>query len=188
MNAVENFLDISVKLFSYYKSLADRSIAMLDDAEIHLRPDDNSNNIATLVKHMSGNMCSRFTDFLTSDGEKAWRNRDAEFEDAYSSKEEMLLDWEKGWTCLFEALNSLHAESLTGIVYIRNEGHTVLEAIARQTAHYSYHSGQIVFLAKHIKGDQFGSLSIAKGASQQFNQAKFEQETKRKFFTDGQNV
>jgi len=185
MNAAENFLDISVKLFGYYKSLADRSLALLDDEEIHFRPDDNSNNIATLVKHMSGNMLSRFTDFLTSDGEKPWRNRDAEFEDTYTSKEALLRDWEKGWDCLFDALSDLRADDLTRIVYIRNEGHTVLEAITRQTAHYSYHCGQIVFLAKHIKGARFPALSIARGASRQFNQAKFEQEAERKFFTDG---
>jgi len=184
MDTAENFLDISVKLFKYYKSLADRSIAMLDETGMHLRPEAGSNNVAVLVKHMSGNMRSRFTDFLTADGEKTWRNRDSEFEDAYTSKDELLQEWEKGWACLFDALNSLRPADLTSIVYIRNEGHTVLEAVTRQLAHYSYHCGQIVFLAKSIKGDQFGTLSIAKGASQQFNQAKFEQETTRKFFTD----
>ena len=184
MNAAANFLDISAKLFTYYKSLADRSLAVLEEQEMHARPDELSNNIPILVKHMSGNMCSRFTDFLTSDGEKSWRNRDAEFEDTYISKEKMLQDWEKGWGCLFDALNDLNTDDLTSIVYIRNEGHTVLEAITRQLAHYSYHCGQIVFIAKWIKGSQFGTLSIARGASQQFNQGKFEQEAERKFFTD----
>jgi len=184
MDAAKNFLDISLKLFSYYKNLADRSIAVLSEEELHVRPDEHSNNIATLIKHMSGNMCSRFTDFLTSDGEKPWRNRDAEFEDTYISRSMMLQDWEKGWCCLFDALNHLKAEDMMNIVFIRNEGHTVLEAITRQLAHYSYHCGQIVLIAKTIKGSQFETLSIARGASQQFNKEKFEQIPDRKFFTD----
>ena len=129
-------------------------------------------------------MLSRFTDFLTSDGEKEWRNRDAEFEDTYTGKQEMLEAWEKGWDCLFKALDSVTEDTLTEIVYIRNEGHTVLEALTRQLAHYSYHAGQIVYLAKMIRNKEWKSLSIPRGGSSAFNQDKFNQEKGRTFFTD----
>lgn len=187
MNASENFLDISRKMFQYYKGLADKSMAVLSEEEIHFLPNDESNSIAILVHHMSGNMLSRFTDFLTSDGEKEWRNRDAEFEDTYTSKAAMLDDWEKGWACVYKALDSLSENKMTDIVYIRNEGHTVLEAITRQVAHYAYHAGQIVYLAKLIRNKEWQTLSIARGASQDFNKGKFEQEKERKFFTDGKS-
>jgi hypothetical protein len=185
MNASENFLDISRKMFQYYKGLADKSMAVLSEEDIHFLPNEESNSIAILVHHMSGNMLSRFTDFLTSDGEKNWRNRDAEFEDHYTSKAEMLAAWEQGWDCLFTAFDSLKGNDMTDIVYIRNEGHTVLEAITRQVAHYAYHTGQIVYLAKLIRNKEWQTLSIARGASNAFNQNKFEQEKSRKFFTDG---
>lgn len=184
MNAAENFLDISRKMFAYYKGLADKSMAPLREAEIHYLPNKASNSIAILVHHMSGNMLSRFTDFLTSDGEKPWRNRDAEFEDFYTSKADMLADWEKGWACLYEALDTLSANEMTDLVYIRNEGHTVLEAVTRQVTHYAYHTGQIVYIAKLVRNGEWQTLSIAPGQSGAFNQAKFDQEKERKFFTD----
>lgn len=183
--AAANFLDISTKMFRYYKGLADKSMAILNDEEIHWRPNETSNNIAILVRHMSGNMLSRFTDFLTTDGEKEWRNRDAEFTDSYTSKEEMLSAWEQGWDCLLATLESLQPEHMTEIVYIRNEGHTVLEAITRQVAHYAYHCGQIVYLAKMIRDREWQALSIAKGQSAAYNKEKFDQEKERRFFTDG---
>ncbi|PSK92611.1 DUF1572 family protein [Taibaiella chishuiensis] len=185
MNVSENFSAISAKMFHYYKSLGDKSLARLDDKEIHLRISGASNNVATIVKHMSGNMLSRFTDFLTSDGEKPWRKRDEEFDDTYSSKAEMMAAWEQGWACLFGALAAIPEAGLTDIVYIRNEGHTVLEAITRQVAHYAYHTGQIVMIAKAIRDEDWESLSIAKGASDAYNQDKFEQPQARRFFTDG---
>ena len=148
MNAAENFQHISSKMFLYYKSLADQSMALLSEEEIHYRPNGSSNSVAVLVKHMSGNMLSRFTDFLTSDGEKEWRNRDDEFEDTFTSKADMLSAWERGWACLFAAIQDVEGMDMTGIVYIRNEGHTILEAVTRQVAHYAYHVGQIVFLSK----------------------------------------
>jgi hypothetical protein len=184
MNAADNFSEISRKMFQYYKSLADKSIATLSEDEVHLTPNEESNSVAIIVKHMSGNMLSRFTDFLTTDGEKEWRNRDAEFEDTYTSKQEMLEAWEKGWACLFNALDSVNAEAMTDIVYIRNEGHTILEAITRQTAHYAYHVGQIVYLAKMIRNKEWQTLSIARGGSSAFNQGKFNQDKGRTFFTD----
>ena len=186
MNAAENFQDISQKMFSFYKGLADKSMALLSEAEIHHQPNGESNSIAILVKHLSGNMLSRFTDFLTSDGEKEWRNRDDEFEDTFASKAEMLAAWDKGWECLFANIAQITPAQMTEIVYIRNEGHTVLEAITRQVAHYAYHVGQIVYLAKILKNEKWQSLSIAKGQSASFNKTKFDQEKERKFFVDGE--
>ena len=180
----ENFLDSSRKLFRYYKKLGEGAIAQLSDEDIHLRPNQSSNSIAIIVHHISGNMLSRWTDFLTSDGEKPWRNREAEFEHAYANKSEMMAAWEKGWSCLFDAVDPLNAEDLSKIIYIRNEGQTVLEAIQRQLAHYAHHVGQVLYQAKAIKGDQFKSLSIPKGQSNQFNQEKFNQEKERRHFTD----
>lgn len=184
MNAAANFSEISRKMFQYYKGLADKSMAVLSEEEIHLLPNEESNSIAIIVKHMSGNMLSRFTDFLTTDGEKEWRNRDGEFEDTYTSRQEMLDAWESGWACLFKALDTVSAETMMDIVYIRNEGHTVLEAFTRQLAHYASHVGQIVYLAKMIRNKEWQTLSIARGGSSAFNQGKFNQDKGRTFFTD----
>ena len=180
----ENFLESSRKLFRYYKKLGEQAIAQLSDEQILIRPNEASNSIALIVHHISGNMLSRWTDFLQSDGEKEWRNREAEFEEEFPSKAALLEAWEKGWQCLFQAIDPLKAEDLSRIVYIRNEGQTVLEAIQRQLAHYPHHVGQILFQAKAILGDQFQSLSIPKGQSKQFNQEKFSQEKERRHFTD----
>lgn len=185
MTVSDNFAAISGKLFRYYKSLGDKSLERLNDEEIHIRISAESNNAATLVKHMSGNMLSRFTDFLTIDGEKEWRKRDEEFEDTFTSKAAMMEAWEKGWACLLAALDTVAADGLTDIVYIRNEGHTVLEAITRQLAHYAYHCGQIVMIAKAIRDKNWESLSISKGASAAYNKDKFDQPQARRFFTDG---
>ncbi|MBL7792542.1 MAG: DUF1572 domain-containing protein [Saprospiraceae bacterium] len=179
----DNFLESSRRLFRYYKGLGDKAMAQVDDEALMHQPDPESNSIALIVKHMSGNMLSRWTDFLTSDGEKTWRQRDQEFEGSYADREALLEAWEKGWQCLFDAVDPLTAADIERIVYIRNEGHTVMEAIQRQIAHYSYHVGQIVFLAKHLSGAQWQSLSIPKGNSQVFNAEKFEQDKQRKFFT-----
>ncbi len=130
-------------------------------------------------------MLSRWTDFLTSDGEKTWRNREAEFEVGYPDKQTMIAAWEEGWNCLFTALEPLKAEDLSRLIYIRNEGQSVMEAIQRQLAHYSLHVGQIIYQAKAIVGDKFQSLSIPKGQSAAFNHDKFSQEKARKHFTDG---
>ena len=131
---------------------------------------------------MRGNMLSRWTDFLTSDGEKPWRHRDTEFEDTLLAKEEILTAWEEGWACLFNAINALAEDHLSDIIYIRNEGHTVLEAINRQLGHYSYHVGQIVYLARQAKAGEWDSLSIPKGKSKDFNKKKFDQEKGRRHF------
>src|SRR5579859_7898370 len=170
-NAV--FLESSIKLFRYYKKLGEGAIAQLSDDEVLAKPNDASNSIALIVHHLSGNMLSRWTDFLTSDGEKPWRHREAEFYESYPNKKTMLTAWEKGWECLISAMEGLSPEDLGKIVYVRNEGQTVLEAIQRQLAHYPHHVGQILYQAKVLKGDNFKSLSIPKGASGNFNQVKF---------------
>ncbi|MFN7120053.1 MAG: DUF1572 domain-containing protein [Saprospiraceae bacterium] len=182
---MENYLSSVKKQFEYYKSLADKAFMQVtDDAQLNWQPDPNSNSIAVIVKHLAGNMLSRWSDFLNSDGEKPWRNREAEFEGGYESRAAMLEHWERGWQCLFGAINSLQAADLERIIYIRNEGHTVLEAINRQLAHYPYHIGQIVYLARMLAGEQWRSLSIPKGGSEAFNAEKFAQEKQRKHFTD----
>lgn len=181
----ENFLESSKKFFRYYKSLGEKAIEQLSDAQVLQRPNASSNSIALIVHHLSGNMLSRFTDFLTSDGEKPWRNREAEFDEAYPDKKTMMLAWEEGWKCLMDVVEKLKADDLSKIIYIRNEGQTVLEAIQCQLVHYPYHVGQIIYQAKILKGDEFKSLSIPKGSSGDFNRDKFGQEKSRKHFTDG---
>lgn len=185
MNTLESdFLTSSIKLFKYYKKLGEGAIAQLNDSEVLQRPNEASNSIALIVHHLNGNMLSRWTDFLTSDGEKAWRNREAEFEVEYPDKKTMMEAWEKGWAVLLNTLESLKPEDLGKIIYIRNEGQSVMEAIQRQLAHYPHHVGQILYQAKALKGDSFTSLSIPKGKSGDFNNDKFSQEKARKHFTD----
>src|SRR6478735_7369298 len=181
----EIFLESAIKLFRYYKKLGEGAIAQLSDQDISIRPNEASNSIALIDHHHSGNMLSRWTDLLTSDGEKSWRNREAEFEESYPDKKAMLDAWEKGWQCLLTAIENLKPEDLSKIIYIRNEGQSVLEAIQRQLAHYPHHVGQILYQAKAIKGNSFKSLSIPKGNSAAFNKEKFEQEKTSKHFTDG---
>lgn len=179
-----SFLVSSIKQFKYYKSLGEKIFEQLDFNELQKEFAEDSNSICIIVKHMVGNMLSRWTNFLTEDGEKSWRYRDQEFEDNYQSKEELLNDWEKGWNCVFEAITPLTEDHLEQLVYIRNQGHTVTEAINRQLAHYAYHVGQIVFLGKLIKGKQWKSLSIPKGKSKDYNTEKFGQEKSKRHFTD----
>lgn len=180
----ENFLESSRKLFRYYKTQGEKAIVQLNDTEINQRPNEASNSIALIVHHLSGNMLSRWTDFLTSDGEKPTRNREAEFQVGYPDKKTMLEAWERGWKVLLETLDSLKPADLGTLIYIRNEGQTVLEAIQRQLAHYPLHVGQILYQAKALKGNDFQSLSIPKGNSDAFNAEKFNAEKTRKHFTD----
>ncbi|MCO6475666.1 MAG: DUF1572 family protein [Phaeodactylibacter sp.] len=155
-----NYLESVRRLFAYYKKLGAQAMAQLTEEELKYQPEPWSNNMATIVKHLHGNMLSRWTDFLTTDGEKPWRNRDGEFEDTLEGRARIMEAWEEGWNCVFTAIDGLDEGSLQRIVYIRNEGHTVLEAINRQLAHYSYHVGQMIFLAKQIRGAAWTSLSI----------------------------
>ena len=167
-----NYLDSARRLFTSYKSLGEKAIAQLKDPDLNIQRNEDSNSIAIIVKHLHGNMLSRWTDFLYSDGEKPWRNRDQEFEGVINNKEELLKLWNAGWKCLFDTLNTLKEEDLDKKVFIRHEEQTALDAINRQLAHYSYHIGQIVFLAKELKGGGWISLSIPKNKSQEFNNEK----------------
>lgn len=179
------FLESARKQFAYYKLLGDKTFAQLTDAELCWQYNADTNSVATIVKHLWGNMLSRWTDFLTTDGEKEWRRRDAEFEDDKPTREAMLARWEEGWACLFKALDGLAENDLGRIIYIRNQGHTVLEAINRQLAHYPYHVGQIVHIGKMLRGEEWQSLSVPRGKSAEYNAEKFSQPKQRGHFTDG---
>jgi hypothetical protein len=159
----------SLELFRYYKKLGDRAIAQCPDAGLFAMLDPESNSIATIVKHMVGNMKSRWTNFLTSDGEKPDRNRDSEFETPPQTRAEIVELWDRGWKYLFDALEPLTDPDLSRTITIRSEAHSVTQAINRQIAHYSYHVGQIVFLARHFTGDKWQSLSVPKNKSGEFN-------------------
>jgi len=178
-----NYLESTIKQFEYYKLLGDKTFAQLPDDRLFWQYNENSNSIATIVKHLWGNMLSRWTDFLTTDGEKEWRDRDAEFENDIQSREELVVKWNEGWKVFFDVLGSLKEEDLGTVIYIRNQGHTVMEAINRQLAHYPYHIGQIVFIGK-MCSENWNSLSIPKGKSRQFNDDKFSKPKGKEHFTD----
>ncbi|RLK02221.1 DUF1572 family protein [Tenacibaculum discolor] len=179
-----SYLESIRKQITYYKSLGDKTFNQLTQEELFYQYNQESNSIAVIAKHIAGNMLSRWTNFFTEDGEKSWRNRDDEFVKTFSTKEEMIAYWEKGWNCFLNTINSLKETDLEKIIYIRNQGHTVIEAINRQICHYPYHIGQIVFLGKMLQNEKWESLSIPKNASKNFNQEKFSQEKSRKHFTD----
>ncbi len=180
----KEYLQSVTKQFQYYKLLGEKTFAQVADEGLFWQYNAESNSIAIIVNHLWGNMMSRWTDFLDSDGEKEWRKRDAEFEDHIHSRKELLEKWDAGWACLFQALESVNDENFNRLVYIRNQGHTITEAINRQLAHYSYHIGQIVYIGRMVQGVKWESLSIAKGASKQFNAEKFSKEKQRGHFTD----
>ncbi|MEM8906546.1 MAG: DUF1572 family protein [Bacteroidota bacterium] len=180
---VANYLSSLKKQFDYYKMLGDRSFAQLEDQDLFEAPNEMSNSIAVMVKHLWGNMLSRWTDFLTTDGEKEWRDRDAEFADDIQDRAVLLEKWEAGWACLFTALDRVDESNFEQVVYIRNMGHSITEAFNRQLAHYAYHVGQIVYVARLIKGEQWESLSIPKGASKAYNARKFAQPKRQEHFT-----
>ncbi|HRH68136.1 MAG TPA: DUF1572 family protein [Flavobacteriales bacterium] len=167
-----DFLQSARKEFAYYRSLGDKTFAQLPDADLFRDPAPGNNSIAVLVKHMHGNMLSRWTDFLTTDGEKPWRQRDAEFENDITTRDALLDRWKEGWNCLFSAIDQLTPADLERTVLIRTEPHSVQQAIVRQLAHLPYHVGQIVLLGKVFLGESFVSLSIPKGGSRQFNAQK----------------
>ncbi|MCI4670861.1 MAG: DUF1572 domain-containing protein [Bacteroidia bacterium] len=181
---VENYLDSTRKQFEYYKTIAEKAMAQVDDEGFFWQYNAESNSIAIIVKHLWGNMMSRFTDFLTSDGEKEWRERDEEFEWRKESREDLMKKWEEGWAKVFEALDSVNHDNFATTIYIRNMGHTVLEAMNRQTNHYAYHIGQIIYLARMLKANDWASLSIPKGKSVEFNQQKFSQPKHKGHFSD----
>jgi hypothetical protein len=170
---MEQYLKSVITRFQSYKTIGENTFTQLSDEELFWQYNTESNSIAIIVQHMSGNMLSRFTDFLTTDGEKEWRDRDAEFEKNIQAREELLKQWNAGWDCLLNTLNSLTETDLQKTIFIRSEPHIVIDAINRQLAHYPYHVGQIVFIGKMIAGEKWQSLSIAKGQSETFNAQMF---------------
>jgi len=186
MEVNNSYLESVKKQFLYYKTLGEKAMDQLEPEQLFVSFNEDTNSIATIVKHLSGNMLSRWTDFLTTDGEKEWRNRDSEFDSHFqgNDKETVMELWNNGWDCFFRALNGLKPEQLSDIIYIRNEGHSVVEAINRQLAHYPYHVGQIVFYAKMLKKREWTSLSIPKNKSNSYNSDKFSKEKSIKNFTD----
>lgn len=167
------YLVHTIELFHYYKNLGEKAINQLNEEEIQWQKNEDSNSIAIIIKHLAGNMRSRWTDFLTSDGEKTWRNRDGEFVNHFTTREELMQQWEDGWACLLAALEPLKSTDMDKIVYIRGEPHTIIDAINRQLAHYAYHIGQIVYLAKMHKAADWKSLSVPRNKSTNFDQADF---------------
>jgi uncharacterized damage-inducible protein DinB len=165
-----SYLQDSLSLFRYYKKLSERAMEQVADEQLSAVLDGEMNSIALIVKHMTGNMRSRWTDFLNSDGEKPDRKRDTEFENPPATRAALMKQWEEGWNCLFSALEPLSDADLDRTVEIRGEPHSVMQAINRQIAHYAYHCGQIVFLAKHLQSEQWKSLSVPRGKSEVFNQ------------------
>jgi uncharacterized damage-inducible protein DinB len=184
MKLADNLLDSYRKQFAYYRHLGQATMDQLDDEELRWDDEAGSNSVAVIVKHLVGNMRSRWTDFLTTDGEKPWRARDEEFVDDFADRPALQAAWDGGWEVLEDVLTTLKPEQLTDIIYIRNEGHTVAEAINRQLAHYSYHVGQIVLLGKQLRGTEWKSLSIPRGDSERYNREKFGEERGRRHFTD----
>lgn len=179
-----NYLESAKRQFKMYKQLGEKAMAQLDEQELNWQANEDSNSIATIVKHLSGNMLSRWTDFLTTDGEKPWRLRDAEFDSEAITREQLLAIWEKGWQCLFDALDSITDDDLERIIYIRNEGDTILANINRQISHYAYHVGQIVYASKLRVKTEWQSLSIPRNKSNDYNNAKFAKDKENRHFTD----
>lgn len=182
---LQNFLDETLATFRSYKKLAENAIEQISDAEFFQTIDAESNSIAIIVKHTSGNLRSRWTDFLTADGEKPDRNRDAEFLAEKDSRASLLKFWETGWSALFDSLEALKVEDLNKIVTIRSEEFTVVKAINRSLTHTAYHVGQIVFLAKHLRAEKWKTLSIPKNKSAEFNQYLSEKEDKGNYLEAG---
>ena len=170
MNIGKEFLETTIKRFKEYKALGDKTFEQLNEEQLHLQPDEASNSIAIIIQHLHGNMLSRWTNFLTEDGEKESRKRDEEFEATPSTKEQLLMKWNEGWETLFDTLRSLAPDDLAKTITIRSQPLSVMDAINRQLAHYSYHVGQIVYVGKWLKGQDWQTLSIPKGGSQPFNE------------------
>jgi hypothetical protein len=175
MSNNEEFLAAIIDAFQANKRLADRAVEQLTDDKLHVPLDENTNSIAVIMKHVAGNLISRWTDCLTTDGEKPWRDRDSEFIDTFANRAEIIECWERGWNCLLTTLRSLTTADLAKTVTIRGEPHSVPLALARSLGHTCYHVGQIVQLARHQAGKNWNTLTIPRGASQQFNQTHWGQ-------------
>ena len=185
MSDQSNYLSSIKKEFEYYKMLGDKTMSRISDEGLFWQYNEESNSIAIIVAHLHGNMLSRWTDFLTTDGEKEWRDRDGEFENHIDTREVLMDRWERGWACLFAALDGISEEQLGQITYIRNMGQTVTEAINRQMTHYAYHVGQIVYIGKMVSAASWQSLTIPKGNSKKYNDRKFSEPLRIEHFTDG---
>jgi hypothetical protein len=181
MNTGEEFLSTAIRRMKYYKELGEKTFEQLNDKDFHWLPSSESNSIAVIIQHISGNMLSRWTNFLTEDGEKEWRQRDGEFEIHNYSKQRLMEIWEEGWTCFFNTLDSLKSEDLTKTVYIRKEALSAIDAIIRQLAHYPYHIGQILYIGRMIKNEGWKNLSIPKGTSGQYNKGEHVKDPAKKF-------
>ena len=181
MNTIgKEYLTTVIRRVKYYKDLADKTFVQLNDKDFHVIPTSESNSIAIIIQHMSGNMHSRWTNFLSEDGEKEWRKRDEEFEEHDFSRQQLLEIWEKGWSCFLKAIESLQEEDLLKVIRIRTEEFTVIDTINRQLAHYAYHIGQIVYIGRMLKNEEWKSLSIPRGQSLQFNQSKYSKDPAKK--------
>lgn len=179
-----DYLQSVTKQFQYYKLLGEKAMAQVPDEGLFWQYNPESNSIATIVKHLAGNMLSRWTDFRTTDGEKEWRQREAEFENDLATRAAVLETWNQGWDCFLSALTSIQDHELDHLLYIRNQGHTYMEALNRQLAHYPYHVGQMVFIGKMIADSAWKSLSIPRGQSASYNAQKFAQPRQKTHFTD----
>lgn len=175
---INNYLSDAIASFRNYKNLAEKAMAQISDEEFFVSIDAEANSIAVIVKHIAGNLRSRWTDFLTSDGEKADRNRDTEFELMSDTRESLMQYWEAGWQTLFDAIEPLTVEDFGRFITIRGEPHTICEALNRQLTHYAYHVGQIVLLAKHFRSADWKTLSVPKNKSAEFNKFLAEREEK----------
>ncbi len=179
MTLALEFLTATLTSFRANKSLADKAIAQVHDERLHMALDANTNSLAVIMRHVAGNLRSRWTDFLTTDGEKPWRNRDEEFNDRFEHREQLLADWESGWTCLFKTLQSLTDTDLLKTILIRGEPHSVSLAIQRSVAHVCYHIGQIVLIARILAGDHWETITIPRGESSAHNQRVWGQDEYR---------
>jgi hypothetical protein len=177
------YIHNTLQQFRYYQKLGQACLDQLSEEELFYQVNETSNSVAVIINHIQGNILSRWTNFLEEDGEKDWRNRDMEFEQPIRDKEALQKSWNTGWDCFFNALEPIRDEDLENIIYIRNQGHTILEAINRQLAHYAYHIGQMVFLSKMIKGDAWKSLSIPKNKSGDYNSTMFSKDKQKGHFT-----
>jgi Protein of unknown function (DUF1572) len=173
MNLATEFMSAIVNAFEANKRLADRAVEQVQDEMLHVALDASTNSIAVIMKHVAGNLLSRWTDFLTSDGEKPGRNRDDEFVDSFQSRADLLAYWERGWACLLDSLKSLTPEDLEKTVLIRGEPHSVPLALERSLGHTCYHIGQIVQVARIHAGEKWNTLTIPRGGSEQFNKANW---------------
>jgi hypothetical protein len=180
------YIESAIKQFQYYKVLGEKAMEQIPDDKLNWQYNPETNSIAIIVKHLWGNMMSRWVDFLTKDGEKVWRNRESEFENDITSRKELMEKWEEGWKALFDAMSMIakNPDHLSKTIYIRNLGHTIMEATNRQISHYAYHVGQIVHIGKMIQAENWKSLSIPRGKSSEYNAEKFSKPPQREHFTE----